>query len=561
MLRWLLWLVFLPITLPLRTLRVLVWTLWPCNTLTLTLHGNVVDVGPESRWFQSPGTPLFSLLAALASAETDEKLRRVLVKVEGFHGGLGRAEELRAALALVRRAGKDVIVVADHLDLAGYWLALGATRIHLSPTGSLEVAGVASEFTLWKGLLDKVGVQARLAARGKYKSMREVFAENEMSAANREMLESLVADLYHQLEQRIAQARSLPEASIRGIVDQGPFRAEEAHRLGLVDAPRYEDDVRDQLEAAGALRELSHARYLKRRRHSFVPRRLPRVALLEVSGGIQLGEERVGALQPRSTSAHAFVRACERVRKDKSLRAILLRVNSPGGSALGSDLMWHALVKAKGERPLVVSMGNVAASGGYYVSGIKGARIFASACSVTGSIGVVGGKFEASRLYERLGVGKEIIRVGKHAAFHSPSVDFSEDELWKLQRDIDALYADFVAKMAEGRGVEPTVMEAAAQGRVWTGAQALEHRLIDELGGAREALDAVRRALGLAPSALLALMPAHQPGLAERLKRVRGRAEASALAELLPEELDTLFSWRSGIERLWFRMPFHFRVF
>lgn len=568
MFRWLFWLLFLPLTLPLFLLRALLWKLAPCDTLEVVLRGGLADTPGESRWMRSAGTPLFALLGALASAEQDARLRRVLVKIEGYRGGLATAEELRAALERVRQTGKDVIVVGDHLDLGGYWIALGGTRVHLSPTGSLEVAGVASEFTLWKGLLDKAGIRARLAARGKYKSMRESFAEDAMSEANREMLESLMADLYRQLEERIAQGRSLPQPEVRALLDQGPFQAKDAHRFGLVDTPRYEDDIREQLKSSGPFRKLTPLGYLRRRRHRLLPLRPPRVALLEVQGSIQLGESGFGALQPRATSAHAFVRACERVRKDKSLRAILVRVNSPGGSALGSDLMWHALLQAKQDRPLFVSMSNVAASGGYYVSGVKGARIFASPCTITGSIGVVGGKFEASRLYERLGVGKQIIAVGRHAAYHSPSIDFSEDELWKLQRDIDAMYADFVAKMAEGRGLEPSALDRVAQGRVWTGAQAKDHGLVDVLGGARDALDAVRAALGLAPNLPLGLVPMDQPSLAERIKKARGRAAALPFGDLLdgalpavPEALAALVGTEPNRERLWLRLPFDFRLF
>jgi protease IV len=559
MLRWLFWLLFLPITLPIALLRSLTWALARRGTLEVTLRGALTDVASGGRFLRSPSTPHFTLLAALGSAETDSKLQRVLVKIEAFRGGLARAEELRVALESVKRAGKDVIVVAEHLDLGGYWIALAASRVHLSPTGSLDVAGVASEFTLWKGLLDKVGIRARLAARGKYKSMRESFASDTMSGANREMLESLVGDLYRQLEERIASGRALPQSDVRGIVDQGPFRADVAHRLGLIDVPRYESDVREELEATSS-RKLTPAKYLARRQRRWLPLKAPRIALLQVQGGIQLEPDATGMFRAQSASAQAFVRACERVQKDKSIRAILLRVNSPGGSALGSDLMWHALSQAAKGRGLFVSMGNVAASGGYYVSGVPGARIFASPCTITGSIGVVGGKFEATRLYERLGVSKELIQVGRHATFHSSSVDFDAEQLEKLQRDIDALYEDFVAKMAEGRGLEKSTLESVAQGRVWTGAQALENHLVDEIGGVREALDAIRKHLGRAPHTPLGLVVLDQPGLFERLRAARGSAQLSTLTQLLPDELFTLLEMEASRERLLFRMPFDVKL-
>jgi protease-4 len=283
------------------------------------------------------------------------------------------------------------------------------------------------------------------------------------------------------------------------------------------------------------------------------------VALLEVEGAIQMGDEGVGLFRPRAAAMREFVRACERVRKDDGIRAILLRVNSPGGSALASDLMWHALGRAKKERPLVVSMSNVAASGGYYVSAVAGARIFANPCTITGSIGVVGGKFEVSRLQERLGIQKQIISVGRHASYHSPSVDFTQEELEKLQADIDASYDEFVRKMAEGRGRDVAAIERVAQGRVWTGESALENGLVDQLGGIRDALDAARKELGLAEGSLIALEAQERAGLMQRVRKGIGRWPAAFFDLDVPEELRLVLSAPSR-ETLCYRLPFDFRV-
>jgi protease-4 len=241
--------------------------------------------------------------------------------------------------------------------------------------------------------------------------------------------------------------------------------------------------------------------------------------LIEVKGHIKSGRDVPGEEGARATGSRRFVEHVEALAKDRRVRAIVLRVDSPGGSALASDLMWRALSKAGEKKPIVVSMSDVAASGGYYVSGIRGAKIFALSSTITGSIGVLAGKFDAAGLYEKLGIRTEIIAGGKRGGFFSVSRGFLPDELEKLEADLDAHYRLFVTRMAEGRGKDPDAIHAVAQGRVWTGRQALQNGLVDQHGGLLSALDSVRAALGLAAGAPLALVsaPAEARGLPVRL--------------------------------------------
>lgn len=531
-------------------MRALVGRLRPATVLEIRLSGAIGDVASTRTPFTRRSTSLLDLLEGLRHAETEPKLSRVVVRVEHFRGGLGRAEELRVALRRVADAGKEVVLFADQLSLAGYWLALGASRIVLSPTGAVDVVGVASQFTLLRGLLDKAGVRARLVAKGRYKSMRERFSEEQISDANREMLTSLVGDLYRQLQERISAARGIDESAVRALIDQGPFRGAEALALGLVDELNYEQDVRDEWKKSGKVRSISVARTLRRHRRRFTPARPPRVALLEVEGAIAMGEDGQGLTGGRTTGVKTFVAAAERIEKDASIKAIVLRVNSPGGSALASDLMWHALGRATKGRPLFVSMGDVAASGGYYVSGVAGARIYANPSTLTGSIGVVGGKFEIVGLLDKLGIRQEVIAVGENATFHLPTERWTAPQLKKMEREIDALYGDFVAKMADARGTPAAELELVAQGRVWTGAQAHAGPLVDQLGGLRDVLDAVRAELGLDASSELGLAAMDRPTL---IARLRTRFASGALALALPRP-------SMVHERTWFRMPFEIEL-
>jgi protease-4 len=503
---------FLPFRAALWGFRRLYVALWGYSVLRVRVSGKLPDrTGPVSLLGalgrDRPGPALLDLLVALDRARRDGRVEAVFVDMGPLSCGLARSEEVRIALRRLHDAGKRVVVYLEEGGLVEYSAALGATEITIPPSASLNITGIASEVLLFKGLLDRIGVRAWLSARGKYKSMRETFAEPEMSRENREMTESLVGDLHTDLVEAIAAARSLKADEVRAALDRGPFLAEEARNIGLVDQVAFFDDVEEKLK--GSLRKfrpLGLGSYMSLSRHLIGRGRPARVALLEVHGHIKSGRSVPGEGGARATGSRRFVEEVGAIAKDPRVRAILLRVDSPGGSALASDVMWHALTKAAEKKPIVVSMSNVAASGGYFVSGIRGAKILALSSTITGSIGVVAGKFDASDLYAKLGIKKEIIAAGKRGGFFSESRGFSSEELQKLETDLDAHYRLFLARMAEGRGKDPEAIHAVAQGRVWTGRQALANGLVDEHGGVLAAFDTVRSALGLAEHAPLAIV-------------------------------------------------------
>jgi protease-4 len=499
--------------------RVLGWLRWRMRrpgSLQVLLTGALSDVpapsGLRSLLRRSGGPDLPGLLELLDSAARDPKVTALLVRIEHLECGLGRAEEMRSALTRFRAAGKPVIVYADELGLAGYWLALGASSVRLPPTGALNVSGVAMEFTLLEGVLERAGVRAQLLARGKYKSMREMFTNSQMSEANREMLTSLVADLSRQLVELTASARQKPALEAQAAIDQGPFRAEEARALGLIDSTQYWDELADELGIdKGKVQSADSYKRRRRRGRLWRGRRGPRVAMVNITGNIRSGHDRQGPNGPRATGHLSFRQALRRVVKSPKIRAIVLRVDSPGGSALASDLMWRELTLAAKQKPILVSMVNVAASGGYYTSALPGVPVWANPSTLTGSIGVVGGKFEFSQLLERLGIGRETIASGPHANYFAASSPWTDEQLAKADRDIEAAYRDFVGKMAEARGLSYDALDAVAQGRVWTGQQARDVSLVDRLGGLWDVQLALKEKLSLPADAPIRWVRAHAP--------------------------------------------------
>lgn len=502
--RYLLLAVTAPLWFPWRFFGWLRWRSRARPTLHLVVSGALPDVAPKSALFgllrKFSGPNLIALLDTLEHAAADPNVSTLLVRIQNLTCGLGRAEEVRAALCRVKSAGKQVIVHADELGLGGYWLSLGASSIRLAPQGSLNVSGVAMEFTLLKGLLDRAGVRAQLLARGEYKSMREMFTEHVMSDKNREMLRSLVDDLSTQLVSLVAAARSQSPEVARAELDQGPFRADEARARGLIDKTQYWDELWDEVGGENGKVETSTAYEKRMRRKRLLPRRGTRVGLLRIAGNIRSGHDRPGPNGPRATGDASLRRALRQVTKSPQVRAIVVRVDSPGGSALASDLMWRELTLASQKKPMFVSMVNVAASGGYYTSGLKGVGVWANPTTLTGSIGVVGGKFEVSELLSKLGVARETVASGPRASFYSVTTPWSHADLEKIDRDMEALYRDFVAKMAEARGLSHEALDAVARGRVWTGQQAREVGLVDHMGGLFDVKVAVRERLGLAGS-------------------------------------------------------------
>ena len=471
-------------------------------------------------------------LRALHEAAADKHVVGLVAKVGGALPW-ALMEELRLGVEAFTAGGKPTFAWAESFgegsgDTAAYTLASAFDEIWLQPGGTIGLLGVGLETTFLRGALDKLGIEPQLEQRYEYKNSADRVMRTEFSDAHREALDRIAGSIFDGAVSAIARGRRLEPDRVRELVDTGPRIAQEALDAGLVDRLGYRDEVYAAARAkVGGTAELLFAdRWTPRRAPSLLTRRKGHVALVEVRGTIAAGRNARGPMgrQVGSDSVSAALRAAA---KDEHARAVLLHVDSPGGSAVASDTIWRevSLVQQAG-KPVVVSMGALAASGGYYIA-CPADVIVALPGTLTGSIGVFGGKIVVADLLERLGLNTGSVVQGARALMSSTRRRYTAEEQERLAVGIDAVYADFVGKVAQGRRRETAEIETLARGRVWTGADAKERGLVDELGGLRAAARIARERAGL-PSRAPVRHAVHVPPLA-RLGRPRNSEDPRAM--------------------------------
>jgi protease IV len=479
------------------------------------------------------------ILRAMHEAAEDNHVLGLIAKIGGVLPW-SAMHELRLAVRAFAASGKPTLAWAesfgeDRGGTAGYVLATGFGEIWLQPGGGLALLGVGAEVTFLRGALDRLGIEPQLEQRYEYKNAADQVMRTEFSDAHREAVDRLAESVFTDAVAAIADGRAMSVEAVRSLVDAGPHTAVEARDAGLVDRLGYRDQVYAEMRRrVGDGAQLLFADRWHRPRRPTLPRRRPgHVALVQVHGPIGVGRTRRGAMgrQAGSDSVAAALRAAT---ANPHARAILLHVDSPGGSAVASDTIWREVVRARESgTPVVVSMGELAASGGYYIA-CPADVIVALPTTLTGSIGVFGGKLVIRDLLDRIGVGTGSVEHGARSLMYSSRRGFTQPERERIAAAVDAIYTDFVGKVADGRHLDVAAVEAIARGRVWTGRDALGHELVDEIGGLRAAAGIARERGRLPDDA--PIRPALHVPVHRRLGRPRNSDDPRAIVRAgLPE--------------------------
>ena len=437
----------------------------------------------------------------LIVAKHDPAVAGALIRLGTGGPGIGRLQEMRDAILDFRASGKKVIVYMNTCSTGNYLLASVCDRIVMHPSGEVRLIGLRSEIPFYKGILDKLGVRADLEHIGEYKSASDLFTRERMSDAHREVQNAILDDLYDQLTQSIAEGRNWTQEHVKQLIDQGPFTAKQALENGLVDRLVYRDELEDiAKDLTGKNHRLVKAgKYLKTDVYEYdwevAP---PKIAVIKAEGMMVTGKSFTDPFTgTRTMGSTTIANAIRAVRRNPSVKAVVLRIDSGGGLVLAADMIWRELMLLREAKPLVVSMGDVAGSGGYYIA-VPAEVIVAEPGTITGSIGVISGKYSLKGFYEKIGLHKEILKRGKHADFYTDYGDYPPEEQAIIQSQIQEIYDDFISRVGEARGMTKEAVDRIGRGRIWTGKQAKKIGLVDELGGLDLALSIARKKAGLA---------------------------------------------------------------
>ena len=551
------------------------------SVLALRVAGSLPDYTPDDpfkRFFGGPDQSLTGLVMQFKKAKVDKRIKAVVLDVDMSGVGWAKAEELRDAIADFRTSGKPVYAYIEFGLNKEYYIATACDKIVVPPPGELFITGLAADVMFFRGSLDKLGIYPDIFQIGKYKSVGDMFTQKKMTDAHREYVNSLLDDLFDRYIAGIAQARHKSPEDVRKLIDDAPYNAAKAKEVGLIDEAVYRDELEREVKASLGYKDSDQFAPVKASEYRDVsPESLglnkgEKVAVIYATGDIGSGRSENSPSGGQSIGSDTLAKALTDAAADKSIKAIVMRVDSPGGSGLASDIIWHAVEAANQKKPVVISMGDVAASGGYYISA-SASKIVAQPSSITGSIGVVAGKPVMKGLYDWLGISNEYVLRGKEAGMFRETEKFSDDERAKFEEWIKTTYYnDFVPKVAKGRHKDPKDVDAVGQGRVWTGAQAKDRGLVDEFGGLDRAIE-VAKQLAKIPAdkgVERVILPYPQTFLQELLSGGGDNSNTQieqqrALLAALPEDARRAFRYMALMDRMkngesMLLMPFDLRI-
>jgi protease-4 len=440
---------------------------------------------------------LDKILENIDKAAQDDKIKGIYLDISFIPAGIATVEEIRNALLKFKNSKKWIVAYSEVYTQKSYYLASVADKVYLNPEGAMEIKGLAAEIMFYKGALEKLEIEPEIIRHGKFKSAIEPFILDKMSEANRKQTSTFMGSIWSQLLDGIAKERKITHAEIQGMADSMLVQTpEDAVKYKLVDKLMYKDEVITELKSRTGVAEKDKLEIVKLEKYFNTPSlkkydlSTPKIAVIYAVGQIEGGEG-----DEETIGSERIAKAISDARKDDKVKAIVLRVNSPGGSALASDVIWREVDLATKSKPVVVSMGDVAASGGYYIS-CAANKIYASPNTITGSIGVFGVLFNGQKfLNDKLGITVDTVKTATHADMGSVYRPLTAEEREVIQKDVEHVYDVFTSKVAKGRKKTQAEIDSIGQGRVWSGADAIKIGLVDALGGLNDAIaDAAKMA-------------------------------------------------------------------
>ncbi len=471
------------------------------SVLILKVQGELPDYVPDDpmrRFFGGDDSSLNNLLTQIKKAKVDKRVSALLLEVEFSGAGWGKADEIRDAIADFRTSGKPAYAYMEYGANKEYYIATSCEKVFVAPPGDLFINGLAAEVMFFRGSLDKLGIEPDVFQIGKYKNAPDQFTRKNMSDAHKEVVNAMLDDIYGRLVNTIATARKKTPEEIKAIIDNAPIGAAQAKEQGLIDGATYRDEVLNELKKrlgykdGDKLQTITGVNYKDVLPESLGLNKGEKIAVIYASGTIGSGRSNDGPYGDQSVGSDTVSKAIADAGEDKSIKAIVIRVDSPGGSSYASDIIWHAVENAKKSKPVVISMGDVAASGGYYIA-CNANKIIAEPSTITGSIGIFAGKPVMKGFYDWLGISTEYVMKGKLAGMFRETEKFTPEERAKFEEMIKSTYYDdFVPKVAKGRGKNTEYIDSIGQGRVWMGSQAKENGLVDEFGGIDKAIEVAK---------------------------------------------------------------------
>jgi protease-4 len=447
----------------------------------------------------TPAPGLNDILHNIEKAESDPKIKGILIENGLLPSGWATTEEIRDALLKFRNnCGKFVIAYSDYvLEQEGYYLSTAANKIYINPSSMVDFKGLSGDVMFYKNALDKIGVEVQVTRHGKFKGAVEPYILDKLSAENREQIKEYVGSIWNHAVKKMSEARGIPEDKLNLLADNLAGNvASSALKNGLVDGLLFSDEIEDTLKTLCGIKKDDKIHFISMSRYTKVPdlKKITysknRIAIIYASGTIVMGKG-----TDYNIGGNRYAGVIREERLDTAVKAIVMRVNSPGGNANASDIMWREIMLAAKVKPVVISMGNLAASGGYYISA-PGTKIYSSPTTISGSIGVFGMIPNAGKLLgQKLGISTESVKTNANSDFPSIYRPMSVYEKETMQASIEQIYGDFVSKVALGRKMREAFVDSIGQGRVWSGSSAMKIGLIDEMGGLT---DAVKGAAALA---------------------------------------------------------------